>query len=877
MSYTFNPPLEVSDFSGGMTDNYIDGPVNSGQVVDNLLITKNRKLRTRPGRLIYNSTYYQIPAGNQRIGALINHPGGELFIQSGRKLNYISSGWQELTSPTSASIPAFSANAVTNYISWDNWQNHVYLVSDSFSDPIKVYKDSTNTWRVRTAGLPSLDLEGAIDLANDIKAQYNLHRVQGTRHATNDTVNAIASSDAYDFDTLVTLTTELLTDIAAHLADASLAAAWAYHRAQVVSSLASTTAPTSIQECVDRLLDIKSKYNTHDASNVAHNAGTSRLSTVSQTPIITGTAGTADFIYRFYFFYEYTVGNVIFQDLGPTYEVEANDLTDGTKSIASIPAINNGTSRCYDTATIKVKIARTAAAGNTFYAVGEVTNGTTTFSDTVTDSALVDNDPLYTNGGSLDNDPPPRAKFLKIVNNVAVYANIKEGTIAYGSKFKLSKPGDPDSVPGEFEDNAEEDITGVSNISIYPIIFTRNRIYRVEGFFDETGRGTIAKREVSRVKGCISNRGIVQIPQGLVFPGTDGFYFTDGYSVQPISIHLVESYSELVSSAAVELQIEGIYDSAENRVYWTVQRDSASSDNDAHFVLDLNYGLKPEAVFTTESGGDSWRNTCFAIYNGTFVMGDEHGYLFKYDSNTATDPVVDVLVVPSSWATTTVIHDYTNCASSFGSSRLSKWITDITLECKNETNSTIQIFSNNDDSNLFRPLKEVRFLENIVWGDPSIVWGSTEFNYFWNVAQIIEARRRFPAGSLRCNYKQIQITNAYTIIYRSDDYATADINGATNTATLTSGAVPLPTDIVGYNITFEADDYTLDYEITARSSSTELTFSDGGNDAPSVNGGKWMIRGYKKGEILNLLSYSIKNAYIAPLQTTWKGVTGGNE
>lgn len=867
----------MSDFSGGITDNYIDGGLNTAQTLNNFYITKNKKIKTRPGRLIYNSTYYQIPAGNQRVGALIPHPASQLFIQSARALYYIDSGWQTLVGPVSSN-PAFSSNAVTNYIAWDKYRKHTFMVSDSYADPIKVYKDSTSTWRVRTAGLPRVDLEGAIDLANDLKTKYNLHRVSGTRHGTNDTVNVISASDAYDFSTLVTLVTELLTDINAHLTDAALPAGWAFHRAQETPSqvLSSTTAPTSVDECLSRLDDLKAKYNSHDANNTTHNAGASNTTSVVYNPSISGSAGTDNFLYRFMYYYEYTVGDVLFRDFGPTLEVEANSLTSGTKTVSNIPAIANGTTRCYDTANIKVKIARTEANGKVFYIAGEVTNGTTTFSDTVSDVTLADSEPLYTNGGALDNDPPPPAKFFKVVNNVGIYAHVKEGTIVYPSRVRLSKPGDIDSCPESFTDDVEDDITGLSSISIYPMLFCRERFYRMEGFFDATGRGTIAFREVSRVKGSVSDRGIVQIPQGLVFPGVDGFYFTDGYTVTPISIHLVETYKDIVSSTTIEKQIEGIYDSEENRVIWTCQRDSSSSDNDCHFVLDLNFGLRADSVFLTQDGDDSWRNTCLAVYNGTILMGDKRGYIFKFDDNTLTDPKVDTTVAPSSWDTQVIIYDYTSFATSFGSAKVYKFVPKITVEAKNETNIALQINSNNNDSNLFSPLKEINFLENITWGDPTIVWDDTDHEYPWNVAKIVDAKRRFPSGGLRCNYKQVQFTNAYTNIYRSDDFSTSNIDTSVFSVTLTDSSFSWPTDIVDYFISFESDDYTLDYMITSRDSATVLTYSDPARTSATASGQKWLIKGYRKGEVLHLLSYAIENAYVSSIQKTYRGVVGGN-
>lgn len=880
MSYQFNPPLEVSDFSGGFSDNYIDARPNVGETVENYLIQKNKKLISRDGTLIYDSTAYQIPAGNQRIGSLILHPQIELFVQSARALYYINSTYQTLVGPVDSN-PALSTNATTNYISSSNWKNHAYIVSDSFADPIKVYKDNTSTWRVNTAGLPSVDLEGAIDLANAIKVKYNLHIADGAQHTTGvDSAHITTAATAWDFNSLITLVTELLTDYAAHNADADLSGGRAYHPAQAPTSraLTSSTAPTDLDECLDRLDDLRTKYQAHDADGTAHAVGSSHQMTAYRTPQITAAVGAANYLYKFLYRHTYYVGNVLFEVLGSTLEVEALLLGTGTKSISQIPAISNGTTRCYDTANITCEIYRTEDSGTVFYYVGRVTNGTTTFSDTVTDAALVDNPTIYTNGGALDHDTPPPAKFIHIVNNVAVYGYVQEGAIQYPTRYRLSIPDSPDSAPASLGDDAELPLTGINSVGIYPILFCRNRTYRLEGIFDELGRGTPQLREISRTKGCISNKGIVQVPGGLVFPGVDQFYFTDGYTVNPIDIHHIESYKELVSSSSYELKISGRYDSKENRVYWCVADNTTNNDNNKMWVLDLNFKppTDPEMPFTKIANADSWSPTDIEFFNGYFIISDTRGYLFKFDSNTFTDPEINVSTNPSTWNTNTVIWDYKSFATSFGTVTNFKFVPTVTLQAKNTTNVTIQIKSNNDDSGLFNDLKEIRVRGGITWGDPNVIWGDTSFDYLWNVNKMIRVLRRFPSGNLRMIYKQIQITNSYTIIYNSDTLSTGNISGTAKTLTLTDVSLTLPTEIVNYFVSFETDDYTEDFEITTRNSATVLTFSDPSNLVLTTTGTKWLIKGYRKGERLNLLSYSINNAMLGQNQEVYRGSTGGN-
>lgn len=74
-------PLELEDFSGGITDNYIDGAPNAYFEADNFIVTFNKKLYTRPGSLILSEENPQIPTGAVRIGALIPFEG-TLLVQS---------------------------------------------------------------------------------------------------------------------------------------------------------------------------------------------------------------------------------------------------------------------------------------------------------------------------------------------------------------------------------------------------------------------------------------------------------------------------------------------------------------------------------------------------------------------------------------------------------------------------------------------------------------------------------------------------------------------------------------------------------------------------------------------------------------------------
>lgn len=745
-------PILFNDFSGGKTDNHLKCNLNQYQEADNFLISPDKRLITRSGQLIYNSTYYQTPGG-QRIGALIVHDS-ELFFQSARNIYYIGgAGWVDLTGPSGNA--ALGAGTTSSYVSYAIWNRHLIITNDAFSKPQKIYKDSGGVFRVRTAGMPDL--------------------------ATPPTVTA-------------------------------------------------------------------------------------------------GGAGANNYIYRFIYYYSYTVGSVTFQDFGPVTQVAlASALAPNTSTVAitAIPVLANGATDNYDTAAIKVKIYRTENNGTVYYFLGEVTNGTTTFNDSVADATLITNERIYTEGGVLDNDPPPLAKYVVTANDIVWYGYIKEGSSEYPSRIRQSIKFDPDSCPTSLFHDLEDDITGLGNITIYPLVFCKNHVYRIEGFYDSQGRGVIQPREISRTVGCISNLSIVNTLEGTFFAGNDGFYFTDGYRLLKISDELNESYKGLIDTTTKQKNIYGFYDSKENRVYWACQEPSANSDNDNLWVLDLRWGIKRDSSFTTFSGGGGFSPTAITNFNGTIITADKRGYAFKFDANTYDDPKINIATAPANWERATVIYDYKGPSVNFGTTAIRKWVPKCTILAENVSNISMGVFSNNDNSGNFVALKEIRYSNNIIWGDPNIIWGSTQYDYSWNVITLIDAKRRFPAGNMRCEFKQMRYTNALTIIYNSDTFGLASVDGALNQASLVNYPTETwPTDVIDYFISFETDSYVTDYLILARTNQT-ITFLDATNSAPTGSK-KWIVRGYRKGEVLNLIAYSIYFSMISDSQITWKGITGGN-
>lgn len=754
MSALNTQPLEVQDFSFGITDYFIDGDPRHAKTMENLFLTPNKKPRTRWGSVVYND---QLPLGLFRINKLSQLKGNILAFQDKRAYRDNAGSWSEIVGPSSGTfLPAGDSNAV---IVDSEWQDHVFFTSDSFCSPQKLYIDNGGSYRVRNAGLP------------DLPAGFSVTNPSGAGES--------------------------------------------YLYAAVIS-------------------------------------------------------------------FEYQVGTVTFLDRGPVFSyasaVVGGAINGGNTTTVTIPG-TFATPENWDTANWKVEIYRTTSAGEVFYKLGEVTFGTTSFVDNFADTSITGNEQLYTTDGSASNATPPKAKFVHMVNDYGYWAHIKEGTEILSTEVRQSKAGDPDSVPPTFSAFTEQPIKGLNSIYDRPMVLCDKYIYRIDNFYGDDGSGGMLLRRIDDKAGCVSQQSIVQTHLGLFWAGEQGFYWSDGFRVVNISDHLNETYKSLVSTDTRRKRICGTFDPSNQRVFWTVSIDDGSQEPDKVFALDLRFPFMPSEVkrggsFTTMLGGESFRPTQVLQVGNFLFRSDTRGYLFRHDINTFTDPKVVVGVAANLWDTQVIEHLYESCFLDFGTKFYRKWVPRILISADNETNLSLAIRSSNDNNRVKGDLKPIRYKNNINWGDALPLWGDP--SALWNAQGLIEEWRRFPAGGLRCNYKQVIFENAKVNIVDSSLLGPATVNPSLNTATLGGSFQWLP-NITGYVISFEHDNYTREFPITARTTTT-LTYEDSSNTDPAVAGNyKWIIKGKPKGEVLLLNGYVIHWAMISKSHTPFSaGSLGGN-
>ncbi len=606
------------------------------------------------------------------------------------------------------------------------------------------------------------------------------------------------------------------------------------------------------EQQITYLDDLVTKYNTHILRSVPHNAD---LSDAVADTVRSLVPGVATYIWAFHYEYTYTVGSVTYIDQGPIQYMQPRlsyAVEDYPAAIASIPVFTNSSKQNYDTASMKVKIARTEDGGSVLYYCGEVVNGTTTFTDAMPDARLVLQPLLYTEGGVPQNDPPPMAKHLAIIDGTAYYGNVVlEATVdgvttksAYPYRLMQSVPGDPDSVPVDNTLDFDDEIFLVAAARSKPLIGTRTKLYTVEGSFDLQGRGAMVPVRIDGV-GTECPQSAVESDDGTYFFGVDGIYFTDGFKAVRLTTDWPVLYKTLISTATKRNRIQGVYDPILKRVIWTVQYTTSNSENDAFLILDLQFGLSASPCFSFWVNGDDFRPTALLMWNGQLLRADSRGYVFKHDSTYTSDPKINTSANPSTWAKKAVTYNWISTAQDFGNAKIRKFIPSMELFAKNLGNLSLQINRYNDDKSSAKVLTPIRY--------------RTQYT------GVIREERMMPAGGLRCDFMQLQLTNAIVIITNSDTLGAASFNKAAHTVTLDSAVTEdWPADAVDWYIYSDyknlgagnvADAYTTGYLVTVRTADT-LTFTDPGNTAPSGSV-KWVLKGVPKDETFEILSINI--------------------
>lgn len=606
----------------------------------------------------------------------------------------------------------------------------------------------------------------------------------------------------------------------------------------------------------------------------------SSLPAVTTPTVTAGAVGTFSYLYGFYYAYTYQVFGLTYEAIGPVTLVQLENAMDPVTApiqITNMPVIANGSGDNYDTANIKLKIFRTEADQTFLQQVTEVTNGTTSYSDSKSDTVLAATGiSLYTNDGTVDADPVPLHKYNHVVNNCGYYAHIKDSNGEISPyKFRQSIPTIPDSAPIDFEGEVDDEITGINSVRSQPIIFCKRYIFRVEGSFDRFGRGGMNPVRISDHAGCVSNNSVVTCENGMFWFGNDGVYYSDGYAVNKVTDHLNDTYKSFLKNTTNLERIIGKYFERERLIVWAIQTNSATLENDSFFICDLGWGISNEMTFMLWQG-TSFKPSALEVFNKEIFRGSPEGFTIVHDDKLRSDPKINIYKPVDDWVKETIRWKIKTIHYNFGGTFFRKLPTRILLSASDNGNTTIQITAINDEGRVTRQCRPIRHRGDFVWGDDDFVWRDSDF--VWRGQGLIEQWRRFPKGGLRLSTLQLVIENGFSDVTNSDFLGSATFNGTTNKVTLNDSDSKWPLNSEDYFIALENDGYVKEYLITGRDSDQVLSINDPVNTL-ATGSMKWVMRGYKKDEALHLLGFNIHWNNVSKSQKTFENLpseTGEN-
>lgn len=256
---------------------------------------------------------------------------------------------------------------------------------------------------------------------------------------------------------------------------------------------------------------------------------------------------------------------------------------------------------------------------NTSLTLNSTSVDTITFTDSVTDAALISNELLYTTGGVLDNIAPPPSTMLTVWKNRIVVKSSDEPNVIWYSKIRN------EGFPVEFSDALVitvdprgGDITGLGVLDDKLIIFKETSIHLLSG----DGPNNLGQQSdfglpqlITGDAGCIDSNSIIQTPVGLMFKSKKGIYLLNrGLGVGYIGAE-VEGFNEFRVTAA-----RLITDT--NQVRFTTETDKC---------LVYDYLFDQWSTFTNHEAVGA------TLYNDQFTFVKANGDVFSENASVSTD------------------------------------------------------------------------------------------------------------------------------------------------------------------------------------------------------------------------------------------------
>lgn len=373
---------------------------------------------------------------------------------------------------------------------------------------------------------------GSIDIANDLKTQYELHRTRGI-HAISDGTNTITSDDATTLGTAITLANEIKTDLVAHAANTG--GVWHSTSVPVTVSAADATDYASL---VTLLTELLLDYDAHQINPTAHSApGTDDTTEDYDTSLDVGLHGYQA-IYERYL----KTGHRDQSAPSPLTSFDPDGDLSGNVDGEQARVVLEQLHHTKEGATIVLY--RTDVDLSVPYRLQMQTVNVNAYEATLNDGADdddTDGEPYpYTTGGRLENLPPPPSRVMWVHQERLFSINREEEDwdVRYSMQFQ-------EGIGIAFNDilqvkcsPAGGRITAGATLYGRGVLFKKSSIYTFYGKglgFTGLGAGYSTPELIDPAVGCVNQKTLVETPLGIMFESEDGIYLlTKQFQLQPI-------------------------------------------------------------------------------------------------------------------------------------------------------------------------------------------------------------------------------------------------------------------------------------------------------------------------------------------------------
>lgn len=157
-----------SDFSGGKTDFRFNTASNFAETIRNFYVLRDKSIEGRPGFGFWDIAAPRIPT-NERISNIKDVDDTLCFFSNGR-IYYNDAGFNEIVGPTGNM--AFHLSDEDSMIDVTQYGDLFLCCDDSYSFPIKLFKNENGILTVTNAGLPKVISEPVITPSSDDDKNY---------------------------------------------------------------------------------------------------------------------------------------------------------------------------------------------------------------------------------------------------------------------------------------------------------------------------------------------------------------------------------------------------------------------------------------------------------------------------------------------------------------------------------------------------------------------------------------------------------------------------------------------------------------------------------------------------------------------------------